>query len=820
MIPGFSSRFECKVDGVDETLTILDFEYEVKLSELYICKIEFISMDPDLDYWSFVDKNATLIINVKGASALQHVNGIVTKFIQRGQVGKGYSYEMILEPHFSQMKHQEQTEVFLSQSIPEIVETQLKHSHIKFRSELSQDYSKRPFVCQFQETDFNFISRWLEHEGIYYYFDQGTDSETLVLTDRYSTHKDHQHFSELSYNPNNVTSTAESSYIVEQFTSHISKVANTLELKGYNYDDDTNTIVTKALVSQHGMGNIEIYDENVMDEKDAKRIAEIRAQEINCKEQVYLGTTLASNIVPGYRFKLTSHFREANNQEYLVFDVHQNGSQRQIALAHLGLQNSKNEKDEKIVFITEFKAIPGKIQFRAPSNTPAKKIDGIIPAVLDAETSGEYAQLDNQGRYKIRLLHSDKADGQASDWVRKMESYIGNEYGHHFPMHKNTEICLAFQFGNPDRPVIMGGVHNSSNKNVVNDKNQKTSVTKSAGGNMMIMGDQKGQEYTHIYSPSGKSSLILGNVGAALLGSTGDQDVIDDANNHPWSNVSNWPYGSPDPSKCRSWSYNEGDTASQVHGDSYSYTSGTSYSYQAGTANSTVQGDKNYTTYGNQHTIAKGNVTSLTEGNTETEYEGNKFEVFKGTSEILKFSNDFSFSLSGKEDITMGPAKLSVDMLGADVAIKTPPLKISLETGIQKIEYNKYLHTKTLHTVGSSSTEALGNINLSAGKEANVKSLVCTNISAGVGSAASELSLSPIATELKHGVGKLFMSSSGVTLSFGANEIFISASAITMKSGATSLSISSISGISLNTAGSSLDIGNANIMGSSPMIQF
>ncbi|MDC0535903.1 type VI secretion system tip protein VgrG [Francisellaceae bacterium] len=808
MIPGFSSRFECKVDGVDETLTVLDFEYEVKLSELYICKIEFISMDPDLDYWSFVDKNATLIINVKGASELQHVNGIVTEFIQRGQVGKGYSYEMILEPHFSQLKHQEQTEVFLSQSIPEIVETQLRHSHIKFRSELSQDYSKRPFVCQFQETDFNFISRWLEHEGIYYYFEQGTDSETLVLTDRYSTHKDHQHFSELIYNPNNVTSTAESSYIVEQFTSHISKVANTLELKGYNYDDDTNTIVTKAVVSQHGMGNIEIYDENVMDEKDAKRIAEIRAQEINCKEQVYLGTTLASNIVPGYRFKLSNHFREANNQEYLVFDVHQNGSQRQIALAHLGLQNSKNEKDEKIVFITEFKAIPGKIQFRAPSNTPAKKIDGIIPAVLDAETSGEYAQLDNQGRYKIRLLHSDKADGQASDWVRKMESYIGNEYGHHFPMHKNTEICLAFQFGNPDRPVIMGGVHNSSNKNVVNDKNQKTSVTKSAGGNMMIMGDQKGQEYTHIYSPSGNTSHILGNVGAALLTS---DNPLDDAIKHPWAKTENWPsnYPTPNPHKCRDWSYNEGDTASQIHGDSYSYTSGTSYSYQAGTANSTVQGDKNYTTYGNQHTIAKGNVTSEMYGNSNSTTHGNKVDKFMGASETFKFANDFAISLSGKEEFTLGALKSSFEALGANISTSHNLLRVDITGGVQKVEYNSYVNTKKLFDKGSVSTTAVGPISYTSAIKTTLKAGL-TELDLSTAGSAS-LSVNPTTS--------IDLNSLGITIKCGTSSITVNQFGVTLKAGINTLALKSTTGLSVDCGGSSLSLSPTMISGKAPLVK-
>src|SRR5690606_32818575 len=147
----------------------------------------------------------------------------------------------------------------------------LKQANIQhYRLDLSQTYQPREFVCQFQETDFNFISRWMEHEGIYYYFEQGTDFETLVLTDRYSTHKDHQHFSELKYNQENVTGISESNYVVENFSSRISKVARTLELKGYNYNDDTKTIVTQTQVSPHGMGIVEIYDENVLNEQDAK----------------------------------------------------------------------------------------------------------------------------------------------------------------------------------------------------------------------------------------------------------------------------------------------------------------------------------------------------------------------------------------------------------------------------------------------------------------------------------------------------------------------------------------------------------------------
>ncbi len=794
MIPGFSSRFECKVSGQNESLTVLDFDFSVGLSQLYVCKVELVSTNPDLDYWSFVDKNATLTVNVKGATALQYVNGIITEFVQKGKVGKGYSYEIVLEPHLSQMKHQEKTEVFLNETIPAIIESHLKQANIQhYRLDLSQTYQPREFVCQFQETDFNFISRWMEHEGIYYYFEQGTDFETLVLTDRYSTHKDHQHFSELKYNQENVTGISESNYVVENFSSRISKVARTLELKGYNYNDDTKTIVTQTQVSPHGMGIVEIYDENVLNEQDAKRIAEIRAQEISCKEQVYTGTTLASNIVPGYRFKLVNHFRDACNQEYLVFDVVQKGSQRQIALSHLGLQGSRNQENE-VVFTTEFKAIPGRVQYRAPLVTPAKRIDGIIPAVLDAETSGEYAQLDDQGRYKIRLLHSDKPDGQASDWVRKMESYIGNQYGNHFPMHKNTEICLAFQFGNPDRPIIIGAVHNSSNKNLVTSKNQKRSVTRSASGNVFVMGDQKGQEYTHLYSPSGNVSLIMGDVAAASLNSTsGDQTTV-----LPWP--SDWgPKTSyPEPGEnLRENKTVSGDSASNTKGNAFSYTSGNSYGLTIGNVFGSNYGTKNYFTYGNSFSVTVGNTNSVT--------------------------------LAGSQSLTAGPLTMSATLTGAVMGATL--------TGI-KVDYTKA--GKTFDFKGDDvSTTIVGKSTLSIGLGYTISVLVgniTTTAAAGniINTATTgNIESTSMGYEITSMTYKATVSSShsttcgtstinmtptnltleataGITLSCGPNSIEISPEGIT---------ITSPTQIMLKSGGSNIDVGAANIVMNSPDIK-
>jgi type VI secretion system VgrG family protein len=805
MLPGFSSRFECKVSGQEESLTVLDFEFEVSLSQLYVCKIELVSTNPNLDYWSFVDKNATLTVNVKGANALQYVNGIVTKFLQKGKVGKGYSYELVLEPHLSQMKHQEKTEVFLNETIPSIIESHLKQAKIQhYRMDLSQTYNPREFVCQFQETDFNFISRWMEHEGIYYYFEQGTDFETLVLTDRYSTHKDHEHFSELKYNQENITGISESNYVVENFVCEISKVARTLELKGYNYNDDTKTIVTEAEVSSHGMGTVEIYDENVLNEQDAKRIAEIRAQEISCKEQVYTGKTLASNIVPGYRFKLIDHFRDACNQEYLVFDAVQKGSQRQVALSHLGLQDSSSQKNE-VVFVTEFKVIPGNVQYRAPLETFAKRIDGIIPAILDSETSGEYAQLDDQGRYKVRLLHSDKPDGQASDWVRKMESYIGNQYGNHFPMHKNAEICLAFQFGNPDRPIIMGAVHNSSNKNLVSSKNQKRSITRSASGNVFVMGDEKGQEYTHLYSPNGTTSFIVGNVAAAEVNaSTGDQTEIMD-----WP--SNWT--------ALSWGLfpTPGDNLREkktVGGDSASNTQGNSFSYTNGNSCGVTIGFKNSFTYGNSFSVTAGNSSSIT--------------------------------LAGSESLTIGPAKASSTITGVELSHSFTALKASYSKTVKEYKWNSGTFTRAALLGISNSVEAGGitnsvtaggiTNNVTAGNvstTAAMGDIINTASTGSIDNSTRAYSIAALTYEAtassSHtttcGTSTIEMAPStisltattSITLTCGASSIEITPTGVTITSGGATAEIMP-AGHTLTCGAAVFEVTNGSITGTAPMV--
>lgn len=697
------NKLECDIAGNQAKITVLDYHYATSLSTPYQCTINFVT-ESGINPQSLISKDATLIITQQNIKSPQYIHGQITELIHMGKIGHMFSYQMLLAPHFLEMQHHKRTEVFLNNNIPDIIKAVFKNAQFKnYRLELSHSYQKIPFICQFQETDFNFISRWLEHEGIYYYFEHSSDKTMLILTDHNTSHKAHQAFKTLPFNPEGIVDRSKYPGVIEVFSSKAVKVPKTLELKAYNYTDDTKSITASAEISKHGVGTVEAYDENVLDESDAKRIAKVKAEAYAHQSEIYTGKAQILGMIPGCYFDLSQHFIPSYNQSYLVCKLTQKGSQREVILAYLGLIDNKDKKNsDHMISMVEFKAIPKNIQFRAPALTPIKRIDGIIPAILDAETKGEYAQLDNQGRYKVRLLHSDKPDGHGSDWVRKMEAYLGNQYGLHFPLHKNTEICLAFQFGNPDRPIIMGALHNSSNKNLVTSKNQKTSLTKSAGGNMMEMGDQKSHEYTHLYSPVGKTEMVIGHVKSAKLKS----------GESPKSGTKLYSA-----TEGHSHFWQKGDEKNQVKGDREHITNGD--------YNISTHGSQSYTVMGSRRSKVLKNDTNTVLGSSSWTTMGAATKLIAGMSSETTLGIHSAYF--------MGPSntKITSTVMDLEYCTAVKVVKVAVADVIHAITGKFMLLAAqgiALQSAMSVDISALISTNISSIGSTNIKSTISTNV--------------------------------------------------------------------------------------------
>jgi type VI secretion system secreted protein VgrG len=135
-----------------------------------------------------------------------------------------------------------------------------------------------------------------------------------------------------------------------------------------------------------------------------------------------------------------------------------------------------------------------------------------MSAKIDASGSGQYAEIDDMGRYKVKLPLdlSDKKDGKASRYVRMMQPYAGGGMGMHFPLHKGTEVALMFLDGDPDRPIIAGAIPNPDTASPVAGSNQTQCKIHTGGGNTITIEDQDGAQRMVMFSPTSNTIMTMG----------------------------------------------------------------------------------------------------------------------------------------------------------------------------------------------------------------------------------------------------------------------------------------------------------------------
>ncbi|MED7818338.1 MULTISPECIES: type VI secretion system Vgr family protein [unclassified Francisella] len=659
-------KIKLDISGVsDNDITVLDYTYESEISNPYRCEVSFLSSKRSLNSDDFMYQESTLEVSFDDEGSANNIYGIVTEFYQLDEIGDSYEYKIIIEPEIVKLKNQKATNVFLNMSIDEIVKECFKKVGLKnYKIYLSdpkaqvvtEKYTKREFVFQYQETYFDFISRWLEYEGIYYYYDyeatnkDGKKSNFLILTDQSNSAKfvSSKNEGTLFYDKNAlISNNASTRNYVMSFFAYTSTVPKTLTLNGYDYENDSQTMSQTKQISSTGLGDVTIFDENAIDNNSIERIINIRCQGMACMEHVFMGSTNLSNMKVGRYFKLTNHFRKDYNNSYFITAVSQTFSQRALFLSKF---SNENEKDDDMQLVTtDFKAIPLKTQYRPQLLTHVKKIDGVIPAVVDSETDNDTPYLDDQGRYKIKFLHSDDDPGKGSGWIRKIESFLGNKYGTSIPLHKDLEVSIGFEYGNPDKPIIIGAMQNSSNENPVTSENSDQGYAfKSAQGNYVEFSDEEDKEYVKIYSPFGNSFYTVGYT---------DLDKY-------WSSDFGWiwspmPEGSPNPEEVANLDYSDkagvtiaGSNYEQILGDSFSVIHGDSYTATMGGIDMDLSlgaGSNSYTIVGEN---TEGTITGI---NIDFNVTGASFELVKTLASYTFFETpDREIEASGNYSVNVG----------------------------------------------------------------------------------------------------------------------------------------------------------------------
>ena len=255
-----------------------------------------------------------------------------------------------------------------------------------------------------------------------------------------------------------------------------------------------------------------VYGHHFKTPEEGDKLAGIMAESYLCRRRLFIGQGRAPYLRPGRTFELDGHFRDEYNQEYLVAALEHRGDQTGLLQA-LGFEEHLPGRRQEPYYHNTCEAIPASLQFRPESKTEPSRFHGVLHAKIDAAQSGRYAELDDQGRYKVVLPFdlAGREPGKASCYLRLMQPYAGSDHGMHLPLLKDTEVLLTFIDGDPDRPVIAGAVPNPESTSVVTSDNNTQSRITTSGGNRIHMEDQDGNQRILMHSPTSESYFRIGS---------------------------------------------------------------------------------------------------------------------------------------------------------------------------------------------------------------------------------------------------------------------------------------------------------------------
>ncbi|MDU9393579.1 type VI secretion system tip protein VgrG [Pseudomonas sp. zfem002] len=449
---------------------------------------------------------------------LRELFGLITGFRRiGGSVDEGH-YEITLEPRLVRLARGKRYRIFQHQSVPQIVR-QILEDHgffvnSAFRFDLKREYPRRRQVMQYGESDLAFIERLLAEVGIWYRI--VFVSELKVDQVRFHDWQCHLDFGvELPcLTPSGLSSSDADAVwqlrtqhqVVEKevfFRTYDPRQAN-LRLQGevsrppgfslpeirygetYEYAMPYTEMGTQTM---HGYGA----------ETESGHFFARLSQERSLNQRVLLsGTTCSPTLMPGQVLRVTGNAPQDFANRVLVHTIDVRGARNKL-------------------HTVEFSGIPYDeyICFR-PQLKPKPSISGTLPARITSQNDDDlYSHIDDEGRYRVRFLFDrDEWDaGKESVWLRLARPYAGATYGLHLPLVQGTEVAVAFEQGDPDRPYIAHALHDSQHPDHVANRNNRRNVLRTPANNKLRMEDERGQEHVKLSTEhSGKSQLNLGHL--------------------------------------------------------------------------------------------------------------------------------------------------------------------------------------------------------------------------------------------------------------------------------------------------------------------
>jgi type VI secretion system secreted protein VgrG len=538
------SHFGFRIRSVpDDTFTVASFTEENHGLSQDFCFTLSLTSKAELKASTVMGNLATLELRWGGST--RYLHGIVDHFNRENDTPAAMGYRAIFRSPLSTLKHNTNNRIFLKRTIPQILDEVLSGAGFKkddFVLQLAESYPEREFVAQYEETDYDFLYRLLAKAGIFFTFESDKEKTRPLFCDRSTKRPALPGIGELRYHPQ--SGTARTIETIHALNSQERLLPAKVKVSDYNYETPEVTLEAHASSAMAGtIGEQAVYGDHFKTIEEGRWIATIRQQALDAQRVVYVGETDCRGILPGYLLRITNHPQDDLNNDYLVVEVSHSADQ--------GAALAFGKESKGPTYANTVRLIKAETPFRAPIPDKPPFVGSFTARV---ETTGtEYADLDDQGRYKIRVDfdRGNAAKGEASHAVRLIQPYGGDKYGIHFPLRAGAEVAVTCINGDPDRPVMSGALSNPKNPNVVTSENPTQNIIRTASGNELLMEDRKGQEKIEIFTDLRKNILTLDanqdghkvrlateegemeiKAGKTMLIESGDTQTVQSGNDH------------------------------------------------------------------------------------------------------------------------------------------------------------------------------------------------------------------------------------------------------------------------------------------------
>ncbi|HAN2514159.1 TPA: type VI secretion system tip protein VgrG [Escherichia coli] len=511
------SHHKLKIRGLQGPVDVLTFEGREQLSTPFRYDIEFTSTDKAITPESVLMQDSAFSLTappVQGMpvqTALRTLYGVITGFKLLSSSRDEARYEVRLEPRMALLTRSRQNAIYQNLTVPQIVEKILRERHQMrgqdFVFNLKSEYPAREQVMQYGEDDLTFVSRLLSEVGIWFRF--ATDARLKIeVIEFYDDQSGYERGLTLPLRHPSGLFDGETEAVWGLNTAY-SVVEKSVSTRDYNYRTATAEMMTEQHDATGGdkttYGEAYHYADNFLQKGDKEAAesgafyARIRHERYLNEQAILKGQSTSSLLMPGLEIKVQGDDAPA------VF-------RKGVLITGVTASAARDRSYE-----LTFTAIPYSERYGyRPAFIPRPVMVGTLPARVTSTVKNDiYAHIDKDGRYRVNLDFDRDTwkPGYESLWVRQSRPYAGDTYGLHLPLLAGTEVSIAFEEGNPDRPYIAGVKHDSAHTDHVTIQNYKRNVLRTPANNKIRLDDERGKEHIKVSTEyGGKSQLNLGHL--------------------------------------------------------------------------------------------------------------------------------------------------------------------------------------------------------------------------------------------------------------------------------------------------------------------